>query len=131
MLSYTRLFFVCAMSVKILINAIGQQLIADVKSVSNRETDELIAYWVTEPRAISYQTSEEGGAAIRLSSPCPVAVTTEYSIAKDHIVTVLDPTTEMLEYYNNEVNPEPVVAEIAPPVKTPVADPTKGSEASE
>ena len=113
------------MSVKILINAIGQQLIADVKSVSNRETEELIAYWVTEPRAISYQASEEG-ASIRLSSPCPVAVTTEYSIAKDHIVTVLDPTAEMLEYYTNEVNPEPVDVDLSAPVKTPVADPTKG-----
>ena len=118
------------MSVKILINAIGQQLIADVKSVSNRETEELIAYWVTEPRAISYQASEEG-ASIRLSSPCPVAVTTEYTIAKDHIVSVLDPTAEMLDYYNKEVNPAPVAVDIADPVKTPVADPTKGSEASE
>ena len=76
--------------------AVGQHLIADVKSVTNRETDELLAYWLTEPRMITYMQSEEG-TAVRLSSPCPVAITTEYSVAKDHIAAILDPTEAVQE----------------------------------
>ena len=116
------------MSTKILINALGQHLIADVKSVTNRETEELLAYWLTEARLVNYLPAEEG-TSIRLTSPCPIAVTTEYSIAKDHIVSVLEPTAEMLEHYLAEVNPEPVAVDLSDAVKTPVADPTKGTEA--
>ena len=116
------------MTVKILMTAVGQHLIADVKSVTNRDTEELLAYWLTEPRMITYMQAEDG-TAVRLSSPCPVAITTEYSVAKDHIASILDPTEAILEHYNKEVNPEPVVADLSPEVKTPVADPTKGAEA--
>ena len=116
------------MTVKILMTAVGQHLIADVKSVTNRDTEELLAYWLTEPRMITYMQAEDG-TAVRLSSPCPVAITTEYSVAKDHIAAILDPTEAILEHYNKEVNPEPVVADLSPEVKTPVADPTKGAEA--
>ena len=42
------------MAIKVLINSIGQHIIADVKSVTNRETEELVAYWVTEPRRVVY-----------------------------------------------------------------------------
>lgn len=112
------------MAIKVLISALGQHLIADVKSVSNRETEELVAYWVTEPRSVSYLAGENGDVNIRLGSPCPIAITTEYGIASSHIVSVLDPNEQILEYYNREVNPEPsnVVVGEAPTFEEVVSD---------
>ena len=48
------------MSIKVLINAIGQHLIADVKQVENSETNEVLAYWLREPRLISYSADDQG-----------------------------------------------------------------------
>lgn len=103
------------MAVKVLINQIGQHIIAEVKSVTNRDTEELVAYWVTEPRSVIYSASEDGSTNIRLTSPCPVGITTEYAIAAPHIVSVLDPTEEMELYYDKEVNPEPANIEVGEP----------------
>ena len=99
------------MTAKILVTAIGQHIIAGVKSVTERDTEKLVAYWLTEPRLINYISTEEG-TQLRLGSTCPVGVTTEYALAESFVVSILDPTEEMAEYYNKEVNPEPVKAAI-------------------
>ena len=98
------------MAVKILINALGQHTIADVKQVTNKETEELVAYWLREPRLISYRSTEEGQINIDLGSTCPVGVTTEYAVSHHHIVSILDPTKSMLEKYLEIVDPEPSTA---------------------
>ena len=87
------------MSIKVLINAIGQQIIADVKQVENSETNEVIAYWLREPRLISYAPDENGGVSVRFGSTCTVGVTTEYSVRADHIVSILDAREDVLEAY--------------------------------
>ena len=115
------------MATKVLINSIGQHIIADVKSVTNRETEELVAYWVTEPRRVVYVGQEDGTTSISLASTCPIAITTEYAIQASDIVTVLDPTEEMAGYYEKEVNPEPanVVVGEAPSFEEVVNDNTE------
>ena len=99
------------MTVKILINSLGQHTIAGVKQVTNKETDELVAYWVREPRLISYRANEAGssGIAVDFSITCPVAVTTEYAIRADHVVSILDPVHQIEQKYLELVNPTPEV----------------------
>lgn len=87
------------MSIKVLINAIGQHMIADVKQVENTETNEVIAYWLREPRLISYTADEQGQVSVRFVTTCTVAVTTEYSVSASHIVSILDPREDVLEAY--------------------------------
>ena len=87
------------MSIKVLINAIGQHLIADVKQVENSETNEVLAYWLREPRLISYSSDEQGQLQVRFVSTCSVGVTTEYSVRADHIVSILDAREDVLESY--------------------------------
>lgn len=87
------------MSIKVLINAIGQHLIADVKQVENSETNEVLAYWLREPRLISYSADENGGVQVRFVTTCHVGVTTEYSVRADHIVSILDAREDVLEAY--------------------------------
>ena len=88
------------MSIKVLITALGQHLIADVKQVENSETEEVIAYWLHEPRLISYTANEaKDGVNIRFITTCAVAVATDYSVRADHIVSILDPRDTVLEEY--------------------------------
>jgi len=94
------------MSIKVLITAIGQHLIADVKQVENSETEEVIAYWLREPRLISYVPNEtQDGVNIRFVTPCAVAVATEYSVRADHVVSILDPRDTVLEEYRRQAFP--------------------------
>ena len=105
------------MTVKILINNLGQHTIADVRQVSDKETEEILAYWVKEPRTISYRKAAEGeGVSVDFMSPCPVAVTTEYAVRADSIVSILDPVPQILEKYVEIVNavPAEAAAEEAP-----------------
>lgn len=95
------------MAVKILVNNLGQHIIADVKQVTNKETEELVAYWVREPRQIVYRPAEEGGLIIDMSPTCPVAVTTEHAIRADSIVSILDPVESVEERYMELINPAP------------------------
>ena len=95
------------MSVKILINALGQHLIADTRQVSNKETEELVAYWVRDPRAVVYNRNEDGSVTIDFANPCPISSSTEYAIATHHIVSVLDPLPEVEERYQLVVAPAP------------------------
>ena len=101
------------MAVKILVNTLGQHTIAEVKQVTNKETEEILAYWVTEPRVISYRQAEGGGLAIDFTSPCPVAVTTEYAIRADYIVSILDAVSDVEQKYVEVVNSVPTTEPVA------------------
>ena len=101
------------MAVKILVNTLGQHTIAEVKQVTNKETEEILAYWVTEPRVISYRQAEGGGLAIDFTSPCPVAVTTEYAIRADSIVSILDAVNDVEKKYVEVVNSVPTTEPVA------------------
>ena len=100
-----------AMSTKILVNSLGQHIIADVKTVTNKETNELLAYWVKSPRVISYRGNEDGTVSIDFIDYCPVGSSLEFSIASHHIVSILDAKAEVEERYLEIVTPKPVTLE--------------------
>lgn len=123
------------MAIKVLINALGQHLMADVKQVTNTETNVLVAYWVKDSRLISYSKSDdvEGGVTINFVDPCPVSSDVDYSISESHIVSILDPKPEVLEAYLERVCPEVpedletvMKVEGEEPVAEPVADAETG-----
>jgi hypothetical protein len=99
------------MSTKILVNSLGQHIIADVKTVTNKETNELLAYWVKSPRVISYRGNEDGTVSIDFIDYCPVGSSLEFSIASHHIVSILDAKAEVEERYLEIVTPNPVTIE--------------------
>ena len=47
------------MAVKVLINTLGQHLIAEVKQVENKETKEIVGYWLSQPRMVFYNQDQE------------------------------------------------------------------------
>ena len=91
------------MAVKVLVTQLGQHVIADTKQVSRKETDELIAYWVKEPRLIIYNRDEEGNMSVNFSSFCPVSDENEFSIKETHIVSILEPRDDVLNAYTSKV----------------------------
>lgn len=94
------------MAIKILVNALGQHTLADVKQVENSETNEVIAYWVKEPRTVVYRQNEDGTTNINFALPCPIAVEQEYSVRADSVVSILTPSEQVERAYNNLVYPE-------------------------
>ena len=40
------------MSIKVIVTAIGQHVIADIKQIENKETNELVGYWLENPRMV-------------------------------------------------------------------------------
>jgi len=94
------------MAIKVLINALGQHIISDVKQVENSETGEVLAYWLREPRLISYQANTETNSVnINFITTCLAGVTGEYSVRADHIVSIIDAREEVLESYRSQVFP--------------------------
>lgn len=97
------------MAVKVLVNAIGQHLVSEVKQVENKETGELIAYWLENPRIVNYvaRTAEEGGGvSVNFGNICPLSDENNFSVRAEHIVSILEPRDDVVEGYNNVVNPE-------------------------
>ena len=99
------------MAIKVLVTAIGQQIIADVKQVENKESKEVVGYWLTEPRVVTYQTDEEGNVGVNFGSYCLVSNETEFSIRAEHIVTILEPREEVTERYQTIITPADVEEE--------------------
>lgn len=95
------------MAVKILINQQGHHTIAEVKQVTNKDTEETIAYWVENPRVISYSRPEgigpmeDGNIRIMFLDPCPASIETEYGISAHHIVAILDPKPDVANHYRD------------------------------
>ena len=97
------------MAIKVLVTAIGQHIIADTKQVSRKDTEETVAYWVKEPRLVLYTRpdgTDDGGVSINFASYCLISDENEFSIAKDHIVSILEPRADVLKSYKERVYPE-------------------------
>ena len=98
------------MAIKVLVTAIGQHIIADTKQVSRKDTEETVAYWVKEPRLVLYTRPEgeavDGGVSINFASYCLISDENEFSIAKDHVVSILEPRADVLQSYRERVYPE-------------------------
>lgn len=101
------------MATKVLVTAIGQQIIADVKQVENKESKEVIGYWLTNPRVVGYKVGEDEQVTVNFGSYCLVSNDTEFSVRADHVVSILEPRPEVLERYELVVNPpEPGETEV-------------------
>ena len=100
------------MAIKVLVTAIGQQIVADVKQVENKETKEVVGYWLTQPRVVTYQSDDEGNVGVNFGSYCLVSNETEFSVRAEHIVTILEPRPEVVERYENIVGSDDPVEEV-------------------
>ena len=108
-----------SMAVKVLVTNIGQHIIADVKQVENKETKEVIAYWVKNPRVVSYQLDEQQQVNVNFGMFCIVSNENEFSLRADHVVSILEPREDVAERYEDIVNPKQTeVAELTPVVPT-------------
>lgn len=94
------------MAIKVLVTAIGQHLLADVKQLENQDTNELVAYWLRNAQLVRYVPQEGGNVAIKLSEFCPVANGAEFSVRVEHVVAILDPREDVLESYRTLVTPK-------------------------
>jgi hypothetical protein len=94
------------MTVKVLVTSLGQQLIAGVKQIENKDTSELVGYWLSQPRVVQYTQNEEGGVGVNFGSYCLISDENEFSIRAEHIVAILEPRDTVVEGYNKIVFPE-------------------------
>ena len=101
------------MTVKVLVTTIGQQIIADIKQVENKDTKEVIAYWLKDPRTISYSVDEEQQINVAFGQFCVVSSDTEFSFRADAVASILEPRPEVVERYQ---------LIIAPPEEQPEAE---------
>ena len=103
------------MAIKVLVNAIGQHLIADVKQVENTETKEVLAYWVREPRLVTYVRGENDDVRVRFQSYCVLSDENEFSIRAENIVSILEPKDDVAESYREVAYPSTpeVTAEVS------------------
>ena len=94
------------MAIKVLVTAIGQQIIADVKQVENKETKDVVGYWLTNPRVVTYQTDDEGNVGVNFGAYCLITNESEFSVRAEHIVTILEPREEVAERWLKITTPE-------------------------
>ena len=100
------------MAIKVLVTAIGQQIVADTKQVENKETKELVGYWLENPRVVSYvptQDPDSTGISVRFGSYCPVSDEQAFSLSREHVVAILEPRADVVEAYT--ANTVPVTTE--------------------
>ena len=95
------------MTVKVLVTAVGQHIVADVKQVEQKDTKEVIAYWLTKPRVASYNISEDKEVSVRFSQYCLLSDEQEFSIRADNVVSILEPRAEVIAKWEEIVNAGP------------------------
>ena len=112
------------MTVKVLVTAIGQQIIADTKQIENKETNDIVGYWLSQPRLVTYTQSEDGNLGVNFGTYCLVSDESEFSLRGDHVVAILEPRDDVVEAWKNLVYPEVEEAPAEEPVaeEAPVAE---------
>ena len=116
------------MTVKLIVTAIGQQIIAETKQIENKDTNEIVGYWLSQPRVVQYTQNEEGGVGVNFSTYCLVSDEAEFSLRGDHVVAILEPRDNVVEAWTKIVYPElPETEEVVPTEETGVAE---GEDAS-
>ena len=95
------------MTVKVLVTAIGQQIVTTAKQIENKETGDLVGYWLSNPRVVGYTPNEDdNGLSVNFAPYCLVSDESEFSIRSEHIVAILEPRLDVVEAYTKLVNPE-------------------------
>ena len=103
------------MTVKVLVTQLGQQLIAEAKQIENKETGDLVGYWLEQPRVVNYSRGEgeDDGLQVNFGPYCLVSDEAAFSVRSEHIVAILEPRADVLEAYTNLVTPPDVEAAVA------------------
>ena len=95
------------MAPKVLVNALGQHILADVKQVENKDTGEIVGYWLGQPRLGFYnQNQETNEISINFGPYCLVSNEQEFSVRAEHIVSILEPRPDVVEGWTNLVYPQ-------------------------
>ena len=110
------------MTVKVLVTALGQQIVADTKQIENKETNDLVGYWMNNPRVVSYQRNEEGELSVNFVSYCMVSDEASFSIRSEHIVAILEPRADVVEAYTTLVTPPETEATVEGTEETTVEE---------
>ena len=94
------------MAVKVLVNALGQHVLADTKQIENKETGDVVGYWVDQPRLVYYNQGEDGEVSVNFGSYCLVSAESAFSIRAEHVVSILEPREEVVEAWKKAVYPD-------------------------
>ncbi len=96
------------MTVKVLVTALGQQIVADTKQIENKETDEVVGYWRENPRVVAYSRQGEGeNVNIGFVNYCLVSDEQSFSLKAEHVVAILEPRADVAAKYVEVVVPAP------------------------
>tara|TARA_R110001592_G_scaffold278488_1_gene545760 strand:+ start:443 stop:841 length:399 start_codon:yes stop_codon:yes gene_type:complete len=107
------------MTVKVLVTSIGQQIIAETKQIENKDTNEIVGYWLSQPRLVQYSRNEDGGVGVNFGDYCLVSDEAEFSLRGDHVVAILEPRDNVIEAWTKIVYPElPETEEVVPTEET-------------
>ena len=116
------------MTVKVLVTALGQQIIADTKQIENKETNELVGYWMNNPRVVVYQRGEgeDGALSVNFAAYCMVSDEASFSMRSEHIVAILEPRADVVEAYTQLTVPPETDAVIEGTEETTTDAPVDG-----
>ena len=118
------------MAVKILVTNIGQQIVSEVKQVENKETKEVIAYWLENPRVVGYAQGEDGQINVNFGAYCLLSDEAAFSIRADSIVSILEPRADVVERYTEQTT-APVAEEVSDETVEELKDATESDSAEE
>jgi len=93
------------MTVKVLVTQLGAHVVAETKQVESKESGEVIAYWVTNPRVSSYSRDDNGNINVSFSPYCLISDENEFSIRAEYVVSILEPRDDVKERYDAIINP--------------------------
>ena len=110
------------MTVKVLVTALGQQIVADTKQIENKESNELVGYWMENPRVVAYQRNEEGEVSVNFAAYCMVSDEASFSIRAEHVVAILEPRQDVVDAYTNLVTPPAAEATVEGTEETTVEE---------
>ena len=118
------------MAVKILVTNIGQQIVSEVKQVENKETKEVIAYWLENPRVVGYAQGEDGQINVNFGAYCLLSDEAAFSIRADSIVSILEPRADVVERYTEQTT-EPESEEVSDETVEELKDATESDSVEE
>ena len=87
------------MTVKVLVTTLGQQIIADTKQIENKETNDIVGYWLSQPRVVQYAQNDDGEVGVNFGPFCLISDEAEFSLRGDHVVAILEPRDNVAEAY--------------------------------
>jgi hypothetical protein len=117
------------MSIKVIVTAIGQHVIADIKQIENKDTEEVVGYWLENPRVIAYSRKEDSAENVSIGfvNYCLVSDEQAFSMKADHVVSILEPRADVAAKYVEVVVPAPT--DVVNDESSSTADPEGGSDA--